>query len=86
MKQIYDMIPNDKILHLKVHRSAVLCQRSKCYPATSRKFCVMLVTNYQSHTELPYIGSILMDIIKVARAFKWSIEKWHIPVISVVYI
>ena len=49
MKQIFDKISNDKILHRKSHLSAISFERSNCHPANDRKFYVIPVTNDWIH-------------------------------------
>ena len=49
-------------------------------------FCVMSLTNYQTHTKLPYIHNVIMDILEVVREFSRSIEKLHIPLLYIVYL
>ena len=56
---IFDRIPNEKILHLESHRSAILFWRSVCYPATGPKFCAILVTNYWAQIYINYIPTDL---------------------------
>ena len=45
MKQIFDWIANDKIMHLKSHRSAILFQCSNCYLGISHRIILSATEN-----------------------------------------
>ena len=81
MKQIFDWIPNEKILHLESHRFAILFWRSDCYPATGPKFCAILLTNYWAHITFPQIYNVMMYTLEVVVHFMQSIENDRSPYI-----
>ena len=60
MKQIFDWIPNEKILHLKSHRFVILFWRSDCYPTTGPKFCAILLTRWV-HADNSHPSHYLVD-------------------------
>ena len=68
MKQIFDMIPNDKIMHLGSHPAAILYYRSNNYPATGHEFYVLSVTDHSMHRKCSLYTK------EVVGNFRWSIQ------------
>ena len=81
MKQIFNWIPNEKILHLASHRSAILFWHSDCYLATGPKFCAILLTNYWAHITSPQNYNVMMYTLEVVGNFMRSIENDRSPYI-----
>ena len=80
LKQIFDRIPNEKVLHLESHRLAILFWRSDCYLATVPKFCAILVINYWAHITFAQIYNVMTYTVEAVGNFMRSIEKWQIPI------
>ena len=78
--QIFDRIPNEKILHIVSHCFAILFWRSDCYPATGPKFCAILVTDNLAHITFPQIYNVVMYTLEAVGNFMRSIEKWQIAI------
>ena len=78
--EIFDRIPNEKILQLESHRFAILFWRSDCYLATGLKFWAILVTNYWAHVTFPQMYNVMMYALEAMGNFMPSIEKWQIPI------
>ena len=80
LKQIFDRIPNEKYCTLSHAVFAILFWHSDCYPAISRKYCAILVTNSWAHITFPQIYDVTMYTLESVGNFMRSIEKWQIPI------